>query len=159
MSVTFFVVSFFAGRLATTRGPRLAIGGGMTLTGLGLTGLAAVGAHTSLTLVMAPLLSVGVGLGLITGPIANAAVANVPAARAGMASGLVNVGRLIGATRGVGVLGLVFGGSITMSADGGGFVAGMRAACLMGAVAQFLGAAIAFVGFRGPSHSGAASAG
>jgi MFS family permease len=155
MSVSFFAVSFFTGRLVAARGPRLAITGGMTLTGLGFAGLAAAGADTSLTRVMVPLLVVGVGLGLITGPIANAAVTNVATARAGMASGLVNVGRLVGATFGVGVLGLVFGAS-TASLNADGFVAGMRAALLMGAAAQFLGAAIAFLCFRGASRSEAA---
>jgi hypothetical protein len=37
------------------------------------------------------------------------AVANAPAARSGMSSGLVNVGRLVGATLGVAFLGLMFG--------------------------------------------------
>jgi EmrB/QacA subfamily drug resistance transporter len=157
MSVTFFVVSFFAGKLVSTHGPRVAIAGGMTLTGVGLTGLALVGAGTPLTLVIAPLFVVGVGLGLITGPIANAAVANAPAARAGMASGLVNVGRLIGATLGVGVLGIVFGGASKTFGDASGFVAGMRAACMLGAAAQFVGAAIAFVCFREPVRSSAAA--
>jgi EmrB/QacA subfamily drug resistance transporter len=149
MSVTFFLVSFFAGRFAATRGARTAITGGMSLTGAGLLGLTFVGADTALALIAVPLFLIGVGLGMITGPIANVAVANAPEARAGMASGLVNVGRLVGATLGVGVLGLLFkggaGGAFGHPAD---FVSGMRATMTMGAAAQFLGAAIAFMGLR-----------
>ena len=50
--------------------------------------------------IAAALFPVGIGLGLITGPIATVAVANAPAARSGMSSGLVNVGRMVGATWG-----------------------------------------------------------
>ena len=67
--------------------------------------------------VAAALFAVGLGLGLITGPIATAAMANAPAARSGLSSGLVNVGRMVGATLGVAALGIVFGGRIEAAAQ------------------------------------------
>ena len=95
------------------------------------------------------LFTVGTGLGLITGLIATVAVANAPAARSSMSSGLVNVGRTLGATLGVAFLGLVFGRRIDdVAKDAPKFMAGMSTSFLVGAAAQFLGAAIALAWLR-----------
>ena len=149
MSVSFFLVSLLAGRVATRVGPRALIGGGMALVGLGMLLLAAISADSPFMTIAVALLAVGIGLGLITGPIATAAVANAPAARSGMSSGLVNVGRMIGATLGVGVLGLLFGGRVSQATgDADRFMAGLHAAFLLGAAALLCGALIALVWFR-----------
>jgi MFS transporter, DHA2 family, methylenomycin A resistance protein len=149
MSITFFVVSLIAGRVATAIGPRLLIGGGMTLTGLGILGLSRLSTDSGHGVIAAALFAVGVGLGSITGPIANAAVNNAPAARSGMSSGLVNVGRMLGATLGVAVLGIWFGGPAGQgTGDPQRFVDGMHTAFRWGGGAELIGAAIAFLWFR-----------
>jgi MFS family permease len=81
---------------------------GMAMMGTGLFMLALIPLDDSIFLVEAAMLVIGCGLGLNTGPVNAAAVANVPAARSGTASGLVNTARMIGATLGVAVLGAVF---------------------------------------------------
>ena len=93
MSVTFFLVSSVAGRAATRVGPRALISCGMALTGTGMLLLSSPIIRAGYSWVAAALFAVGLGLGLITGPIATAAMANAPAARSGLSSGLVNVGR------------------------------------------------------------------
>ena len=93
MSVTFFLVSLVAGRAATRVGPRALISCGMALTGTGMLLLSSPIIRAGYSWVAAALFAVGLGLGLITGPIATAAMANAPAARSGLSSGLVNVGR------------------------------------------------------------------
>jgi hypothetical protein len=93
--------------------------------------------------------AVGIGLGLITGPIATVAVANAPVARSGMSSGLVNVGRMVGATLGVAILGMIFGTRIEeVAKDAAEFIASMRVTFLVGATAQLIGAAIALTWLR-----------
>jgi DHA2 family methylenomycin A resistance protein-like MFS transporter len=149
MSFTFFVVSPFAGKIATTVGPRILIAGGMGLTGAGILSLAALTPNAGFLVIAPPLFAIGVGLGLITGPISTAAVANAPAARSGMSSGLVNVGRMVGATLGVAVLGLLFGARGAEAAkDVPEFMTGLRLTFLLGGVAELAGAAVAVLWFR-----------
>jgi hypothetical protein len=71
---------------------------GMGLMGLGLLMLALILLNDSLILIESGLLAMGCGLGLNVGPMNAVAVANVPAARSGTASGLINTARMIGAT-------------------------------------------------------------
>jgi MFS transporter, DHA2 family, methylenomycin A resistance protein len=149
MSVTFFLVSPVAGRVATKIGPRALISCGMTLTGIGMLLLSSPIIRSGYSLIGTALFSVGLGLGLITGPIATAAMASAPAARSGLSSGLVNVGRMIGATLGVATLGMLFGGRVeTAAQDVPRFMEGMHGALLMGAAAEFIGAGIALIWFR-----------
>lgn len=149
MSLTFFLVSPVAGRLATSVGPRALIGCGMALTGLGMLLLSSPSIRAGYGPIAAALFAVGLGLGLITGPIATAAMANASAVRSGLSSGLVNMGRMVGATLGVATLGVLFGGRIEAAArDVPQFLHGMHNAFLMGGAAELAGAAIALIWFR-----------
>jgi MFS family permease len=113
----------------------------------------------SLIVIGAALFANGVGLGLITGPIFTTAVANAPAERSGMSSGLVNVGRMVGATLGVAVLGLFFGErAADTTKDVAHFMTGMRAAFIVGGVAVLAGAVTALIAFRRDSLHPAARA-
>ena len=61
------------------------------------------------------------------------AVAAVPQARSGTASGLLNTGRMIGATMGIAILGALFAAFAgPEGAAGAGFLPGLRAAMLVG---------------------------
>jgi EmrB/QacA subfamily drug resistance transporter len=149
MSLTFFVVSLAAGPVATAIGPRVLIGGGMTLTAIGMLLLSGLSEQSAYGRVATALFAVGVGLGLITGPIATAAVANAPATHSGLSSGLVNTGRMVGATLGVAALGILLGGRAEAAARNvPRFIHGMQWAFVMGAVAEFAGALLAVVWFR-----------
>jgi DHA2 family methylenomycin A resistance protein-like MFS transporter len=149
MSVTFFLVSLGAGRVAHALGPRLLITTGMSLTGIGLLMLASVTLQSPYALIAAALFAVGLGLGFITGPIATVAVANAPVARSGLSSGLVNVGRMVGATLGVAILGIIFGARIEeTAADPGRFLQALHAAFLIGGGGELAGAVIALTCFR-----------
>jgi Major Facilitator Superfamily. len=108
MSLSYMVTSQLSGRIANKLGPRVPMTAGMGLMGLGLLMLALIPFNDSLVLIESGLLAMGFGLGLNVGPMNAVAVANVPAARSGTASGLINTARMIGATLGVAVLGAVF---------------------------------------------------
>jgi hypothetical protein len=67
----------------------------------------------------------------------------------GMSSGLVNVGRMVGATLGVAILGLIFGPRIEeVAKNASQFLGGMRTTFLIGGIAQFVGVGIAVIWLR-----------
>ncbi|MBV9249406.1 MAG: MFS transporter, partial [Acetobacteraceae bacterium] len=154
MSLSFYGVSLFAGRIAGSFGARVLIGGGIALVGAGCFGLSFLSPSATYTLPAVSLLVIGIGLGSITGPIATVAVSNAPAARSGMSSGLVNMGRLIGATIGVAILGVLFGAEAAKAAhDSPTFLHGLRLTFLLGGCAELLGAGVAAVWLRSGSLS------
>jgi hypothetical protein len=77
----------------------------------------------------------GAGLALNTGPAVGLAMSAVPVQRAGLASGVVNLARLVGITVGVAVLGS------TMAMIAG--TEGARVATMLGGLVQLIGAAVA----------------
>jgi EmrB/QacA subfamily drug resistance transporter len=144
MSVTFAIVSQFAGKIAHAYGPRLPMTLGMAMMGTGLFMLALIPLDNSLLLIEAALLVIGCGLGLNTAPVNAVAVANVATARSGTASGLVNTARMVGATLGVAVLGALF--AVFAGGSGSGHVAaGLPAAFIVGGIGEMLGAVAAFM--------------
>ncbi len=145
MSVAFVVVSQFSGRIANEFGPRLPMTAGMAMMGSGLFMLALIPLNNSLVLIEAALLVTGCGLGLNTAPVNAVAVANVPAARSGTASGLVNTARMVGATLGIAVLGAVFAMFAGGTGEGSHIVAGLAPAYVGGGIGEIIGAAAAFV--------------
>lgn len=151
MSVAFVIVSQASGSIVDRFGSRFAMTAGMGLMGTGLLMLLAIGMPGELALIETALLVIGVGLGLNTGPVVGVAVGSVATARSGTASGLVNTARMIGATLGIAVLGALFAAFAGQAAQNGpGFIPGLRAAYLGGAIGELIGAAIAFIGI--PAH-------
>ena len=111
LSLTFFAISSLAtGPLLNRFGPRLLVGVGMPAVAAGLLGAALVGPRSGDLAVAPVLVCMGVGFGLMTAPVSAVAVASAPPERSGVASGLVNVARMVGATFSVALLGVWFGG-------------------------------------------------
>jgi EmrB/QacA subfamily drug resistance transporter len=148
LSVTFVFVSQLSGRIANEFGPRLPMTAGMTMMGAGLVVLALIPFDNSLWLIEAALLVIGCGLGLNTAPVNAVAVATVPAARSGTASGLINTARMVGATLGVAVLGAVFAMFAGGIGAGSHIVAGLAPAYIGGAIGEMIGAVVAFAFIR-----------
>jgi MFS transporter, DHA2 family, methylenomycin A resistance protein len=115
--------------------------------GAGLFMLALIPPNDSMILIESALLVIGCGLGLNTAPVNAVAVASVPAARSGTASGLVNTARMTGATLGVAVLGALFA-MFTGSGDGGHLAAGLAPAYIGGGIGEMAGAIAAFLFIR-----------
>jgi EmrB/QacA subfamily drug resistance transporter len=136
MALAFVLVSYGSGALLERVGARLATVAGTALIGAGLLTLALSDAGRPLALAQAGLLLAGVGMGVNTAPLMGVAVAAVPPQRAGIASALINVARMAGATLGVAVLGTAY-------ALRGGAGAGLTAAMLAGGLVQLGGAAVA----------------
>jgi EmrB/QacA subfamily drug resistance transporter len=150
MSLTFVLVSHYSGTLAKRFGPRVLMTGSLAAMGTGLLLLTLITATPNLVLIEAALLIIGVGLGLNTGPVNAVAVACLPPARSGTASGLVNTARMVGATLGIAVLGALFAVHAGDDAPEA-MLSGLRLAYLGGALVEFTGAAIAFAFIRADS--------
>ena len=101
----------------------------------GLLLYASVGPHGDIWLLELSFVLAGAGLALNTGPAVGLAMSAIPLRRAGLASGVVNLARLVGITVGVAVL-----GSAMAAIDGS---AGVRAALVIGGAASAFGALVA----------------
>lgn len=135
LAATAFVVAALGGRLLHGVQPRLTIGVGLALIGIGTLGQAVLGAGSSWPALLPGLVVAGIGTGLVSPALAGAALAAVEPERAGMAGGAVNTFRQLGYAFGVAVLGTVLTSRIgeTLSEEqahglAGGGAAGLRAA-------------------------------
>jgi MFS family permease len=131
MPLTYLVLIPFVNALAHRTGPRLPMTAGLSLMAAGLLLYAAVGPHADVWLLEVSFVLAGAGLALNTGPAVGLAMAAVPVQRAGLASGVVNLARLVGITVGVAVLGSAMA------------AVGMQVAMLVGGVVQLVGAVVA----------------
>lgn len=144
MSVSFVIVSQLVGYLTNNLGPRIIMTAGMACMGFGALAIAFISENTNLVVIALALFIVGIGLGLNTAPVNGVAVAAVPPARSGTASGVLNTARMVGATMGVAILGSVFAAYAGQQANvATGFMPGLRAAMIAAGLAELLGAVIA----------------
>lgn len=145
LSLLYVVVSPRSGPLASCFGARNVMTAGMALMGIGSLALSLVTPQTSLWVIELDLATLGIGLGLNTGPVNSVAVAHVEPERLGTASGLLNTARMIGATLGVAIMGAVFA-HLAEQGTPAGVTGGLHTAFLIGGGGELLGAAIAFCG-------------
>ncbi|GAA1960383.1 MFS transporter [Kitasatospora viridis] len=155
LPVVFTLLSPTVGKMVNRHGPRLPMTAGMLLMGLGLLIYAVVGADANLAVIELAFVIVGIGLALNTGPVVGVAVSAVPGELAGLASGIANLSRMLGATLGVAVQGTVLAIVGHNASHGPEFVHGLRVAILVGCAAEFLGAVVAFYGVNRTKGSAA----
>jgi EmrB/QacA subfamily drug resistance transporter len=106
LAIGIFILSLLSPRATKKFGPRPVLLLGLSTAAAGYVWLGLMGEHPSyLSNLLGPLLIVGIGLGLTVMPSTRAAAAGIPPQEAGLASGLFNVSRQIGAA--IGVAGLV----------------------------------------------------
>ena len=109
LTVLSFFVAPVAARLSAERVPiRFLLGIGLATVGLGLALMHGVTAHSSWTHLLPGFLVAGVGIGITNPGIGQAAIAVVPAAKAGMGSGINTTFRQVGIATGVAALGAIF---------------------------------------------------
>jgi EmrB/QacA subfamily drug resistance transporter len=105
--LSFFVAPLTA-KLSARIPVRVLMGTGLIVTGVGLTLMGGINAGDSWTGLLPGFLIAGIGIGMTNPMIADAALGVVPAARAGMASGINSTFRQVGIATGVAALGAVF---------------------------------------------------
>ncbi|MHA3022740.1 MFS transporter [Mycobacterium sp. BMJ-28] len=141
LPLTYLVLIPVVSRVVRRTGPRIPMTIGLTLMGAGILAYAGVGPHADILVLAAVFVIVGAGLAFNTGPAVTTVLSAVPVHRAGLASGLANLARLIGVTMGIAVVGTV------------SEVAGVRAALLVGGIVELAGAVLAYVGGRSVAGS------
>lgn len=150
LSISFIVISQLSGLLAQKFGARALMTAGLGLMGGGLLLLTTVSAVPDPMLIESALLIIGAGLGLNTAPVNGVAVASVPAARSGTASGVINTVRMVGAALGVAVLGAIYAVH-QGDADPQAALPGLRLAYFVGGCVELAGALTALLFIRADS--------
>src|ERR1700722_1232036 len=130
MPLTYLALIPVIGVVAHRTGPKLPMLTGLVLMAAGMLVYAVAGPNANIVLLEAGFVLTGAGLAFNTGPAVGLAMSAMPLTRAGLASGVANLARLVGITVGVAALGTV------MALDG------VRPALLAGAVVELMGAAV-----------------
>jgi EmrB/QacA subfamily drug resistance transporter len=152
MSAIVVVASTLTGRIAARVGAGRVLSAGMACVGLGLLIFSGVDLHGSyVTEVMLPGLITAFGIGLVFVSGTVSAVAGVDRAETGLASGLVNTSRTLGAALGIAVLAtLASARSASVAAHGAAaLVMGYQRAFLVGSLFAFAGAFVALAFLSG----------
>jgi MFS family permease len=97
-----------AGRLSDRIGPRPLIVSGMTLVGIALFMQSRVTDHTTYMNLLPAFMVMGLGMGLTMSPMSTAAMNAVRSDKAGAASGILSMSRMVGGTFGVAGIGALF---------------------------------------------------
>ncbi|HSR94399.1 MAG TPA: MFS transporter, partial [Solirubrobacterales bacterium] len=108
LTVLSFVVAPISGKLSNRVPIRILVGVGLGMVGLGLMLMHGLDAGSSISALLPGFLVAGVGIGVVNPNIGQAAIAVVPAAKAGMGSGINTTFRQVGIATGVASLGAVF---------------------------------------------------
>ncbi len=118
LAVAAFVVAALSGRLMHGVPARFTVGGGLLFVGVGALAQTVLHADSSWGPLTPGLILAGIGTGLITPALSQAALASVPAHRAGMAGGAMNTFRQLGYALGVAVFGTIVADRMTSSLTG-----------------------------------------
>jgi EmrB/QacA subfamily drug resistance transporter len=102
------LVAPIAGRLADRVGPRPLIVTGLTLTTIALLIQTRIDVDTGYGLLLPSFVIMGVGIALVMSPMSTAAMNSVVPQKAGVASGILSMSRMVGATFGVAAIGALF---------------------------------------------------
>jgi EmrB/QacA subfamily drug resistance transporter len=97
-----------AGRLADRIGPRIPITVGLSLAALALFLQSQLTVNSGYGELLIPFMIMGLGMGLTMSPMSTAAMNAVSADKAGVASGILSMSRMVGGTFGVAAIGALF---------------------------------------------------
>jgi MFS family permease len=134
------VVAPIAGRLADRIGPRPLMTAGLTLESIALCWQSFLSTGTGFGFLLPGFVLMGIGIALVMAPMSTAAMNAVDRTKAGVASGILTMSRMVGGTLGIAVLG-TFIGHTASRAD---FVDSLGRGLLIGAFVAATGAAVAW---------------
>jgi EmrB/QacA subfamily drug resistance transporter len=140
-----------AGRLADRFGPRWLIAAGLGIVAASLYSFSGIAVDSSYLDLLPGFMLLGIGIALTMSPMTSAAMNAVSVDKAGIASGVLSMFRMVGGSLGVAVTGAIFQGSVgTNFADASPqqFVDALGEAMSICAVVAALGAVIGAIAIR-----------
>jgi EmrB/QacA subfamily drug resistance transporter len=147
------IVAPIAGRLADRVGSRWLIFSGLSIVSLALYGLTLIDSRTTYGDILPGFVLMGIGIALTMSPMTTAAMNAVTEDKAGIASGVLSMSRMIGGTFGVAATGAIFqaqGGEVSAAPAGSAtaaardaFIEGLSSAMRLSAVVALAGALVA----------------
>jgi EmrB/QacA subfamily drug resistance transporter len=144
-----------AGRLSDRIGPRWLIAGGLAVVAASLYSFSGIAVDSSYGDLLPGFMLLGVGIALTMSPMTSAAMNAVPVEKAGIASGVLSMFRMIGGSLGVAVTGAIFQGAVgdPETATPADFVDALGHAMTVSGIVALTGAAIAAAAIRAKRKS------
>ncbi len=102
-----------AGRLSDRFGPRWLIAGGLTIVAASLFSFSGIAVDSTYLDLLPGFMLLGIGIALTMSPMTSAAMNAVPVEKAGIASGVLSMFRMVGGSLGVAVTGAIFQGLVS----------------------------------------------
>jgi EmrB/QacA subfamily drug resistance transporter len=106
-----------SGRLSDRYGPRWLIGGGLLIVAASLFSFSRIAVDSSYLDLLPGFVLLGVGIAMTMSPMTSAAMNAVPVQKAGVASGVLSMFRMVGGSLGVAVTGAIFQGLVGSRLD------------------------------------------
>ena len=107
-TVVIIIAAPIAGRLVDRIGPRPLMAAGLALSAISLWMQSTVDAGSGYSQLLVPFMIMGLGMGLTMSPMSTAAMNAVTPEKAGGASGILSMSRMVGGTFGVAAIGALF---------------------------------------------------
>jgi EmrB/QacA subfamily drug resistance transporter len=101
------IVAPIAGRVTDRIGPRPLMTGGLIGVSFALFWMTGITTHSSYGFLSVSFIVMGIGMGCVMSPMSTAAMNSVNPAKAGVASGVLSMTRMVGSTFGVAVIGAI----------------------------------------------------
>jgi EmrB/QacA subfamily drug resistance transporter len=111
------LVAPVAGRMADRFGPRWLIAGGLAIVSASLFSFSGIAVDSSYLDLLPGFMLLGIGIALTMSPMTSAAMNAVAVEKAGIASGVLSMFRMVGGSLGVAVTGAIFQGLVKSSLD------------------------------------------
>jgi EmrB/QacA subfamily drug resistance transporter len=102
-----------AGRLSDRFGPRWLIAGGLVLVAASLFSFSQIAVDSSYLDLLPGFMLLGIGIAMTMSPMTSAAMNAVPVQKAGIASGVLSMFRMVGGSLGIAVTGAIFQGLVS----------------------------------------------
>ncbi len=106
-TVLVMIVGPIAGRMSDRIGSRPLMTGGLLLITFGMLWMTGITTHSSYGYLLVYFVAFGIGIGLVMSPMSTAAMNAVVVTKAGVASGILSMVRMVGGTLGVSVMGAI----------------------------------------------------